>query len=106
MQVLALIIVVATALYYLGSRAVITRWLWSRYPPSLAAFMDCSACSGFWYGFFATIVAGDYRPFPIALPFAAPLTGLVTLVTTPILGGIMQRGFDSLGSITLPDEEA
>jgi hypothetical protein len=38
-------------LWYLGTRAVITSWLWSRYPPRLARFMDCSACAGFWYGF-------------------------------------------------------
>lgn len=105
MGALALIVVVATAFYYLGSRALVTRWLWSRYPSGFDAFMDCSACSGFWYGVIGAIAAHDYLPFPTALWISAPLVGLVTLVTTPILGGVMQRGFDALGS-AVPGDDA
>lgn len=33
-----------TALYYLGARAMITKFIWSRYPKWLDKFMLCSAC--------------------------------------------------------------
>ena len=41
---------ICVALYYLGSQALITEFLWGRYPPKLDAFMSCPACTGFWFG--------------------------------------------------------
>ena len=99
---IAICALLSAAFYYLGSRAVITSWLWSRYPPRLAKFMDCAACSGFWYGVltYDVMIATRY----IEGSFLASLgTGLCTLVTTPILGGLMQWGFDTLGSV-VPDD--
>jgi hypothetical protein len=38
------------AAFYLLAQARITEPIWSRYPDRLDAFMQCSACTGFWYG--------------------------------------------------------
>jgi hypothetical protein len=45
-----LIATITAGIYYLAARAGITRFLWSRYPRPVAAFLNCAACSGFWYG--------------------------------------------------------
>jgi len=102
-----LILTLPAAFFYLGSRAMITSWLWNRYPPALARFMDCAACSGFWYGF-CLALAGRFYGF--ALPMLNPqdwmtpiLTGLLTLLTTPWLAAIHQTSLESLGS-TVDDE--
>lgn len=87
----ALILILPVAFYYLGSRAVITRWLWSRYPARFARFMDCAACSGFWYG--AAVAAGLKIPWENLF-----IAGLVTLVTTPIGAAIMQHALELLGT--------
>lgn len=78
------------AAYYLGSRATITHWLWSRYPERLDRFMLCAACSGFWYGVGAAMGIGWYLDVPfLVLPGRFWLTpcvvGLCSLVFTPWL---------------------
>lgn len=77
---------VTTALYYLGAWALVTRWLWSRYPPVLGAFMVCAACSGFWYG----LGAAWLLPYAgVTFPggrWAPLLSGLCALVWTPVIG--------------------
>ena len=93
-----------SAAFYLLSRALITKWLWSLYPKPLAHFMDCAACTGFWYGLIAAFVIGrhlhmtvfDLDPFHWSTPI---LVGLCSIVWTPITAGLMQRGLDSLGTI-------
>jgi hypothetical protein len=109
MDSLLIYVLLTPALFYLGSRATITQWLWGRYPPKLAQFMDCSACSGFWYGLLASVVLRlpvtgvDLDPgifSPVHL-----LVGLCAIVWTPIVGGIMQAGFERLGSVVGADED-
>jgi len=110
MMTLLLYTLLSSALFYLGSRALVTRWLWSRYPAWLVGFMDCAACTGFWYGFFAALTLGRHEGLAV-LGLAAdawltpPIVGLCTLVLTPIGAGLMQRGLDSLGSVVLSDGE-
>lgn len=99
----------SAACFYLGSRALVTRWLWSRYPPSLASFMDCSACTGFWWGFALAAIVGQCLHLPyMGLDPSSPLTwcivGLCSIVLTPIAAGLMQHGLDQLGHIE-PDSE-
>lgn len=109
METLVLYALCTAALFYLGSRAVITRPLWSRYPSWLATFLDCSACSGFWYGLGVAALGG----YALHLPFlgmpgdrlaTVALAGLASLTWTPIVAGLMQRGFDTLGSAVIEPE--
>jgi hypothetical protein len=100
-------VLLSTALFYLGSRAKITSWLWSQYPPGLARFMDCSACTGFWWGLLLSAqldltVSLTSLPMPFGLvgPFAPFMVGLVSLVLTPIVAGWMQRGLENVGTAT------
>ena len=80
----------STAAYFLGSRAIITRPIWSRYPKWLDSFMLCAACSGFWYGVAASVGIGWYLDVPfLVLPgrfwLTPPIVGLCSLVFTPWL---------------------
>ena len=100
---------ITAALYYLGSRAVITSWLWGRYPPRLAAFLDCSACAGTWYGGLVAYVGGYHLGLPLMeLPGAAISTvvfaALGAMVWTPIVAAIMQWALGYLGSAVSQDE--
>lgn len=94
----------SVALFYLGSRALITSFLWRHYPPKFAAFMDCSACTGFWYGLVLAFTLGPYAHIdafglPAHNPILPLIIGLCSIVWTPMVGGLMQAGFDRLGSI-------
>jgi hypothetical protein len=98
-------------LFYLGSRAQITRALWSLYPPRLASFMDCAACSGFWYGFAITVafVLGGYHlihaPDRVSETLVSGvLCGLTAIVTTPLLAALHQHALWFLGSATEGDD--
>lgn len=103
MSGLLLYALLTPALFYLGSRATITRALWSRYPPRFAAFMDCPACTGFWWGLVLALTIGwatrvdalGLDPRDLLTPI---MVGLCSITWTPIVAGIMQRGFDALGS--------
>ena len=105
---LGLYALLSAALFYLGSRALITKAIWSRYPPGLAGFMDCAACIGFWWGFALSLWFGGVRG-PIFIEgivvstqatalLEAICTGLMLLVLTPIVAGFMQHGLDTLGT--------
>ena len=109
MSGLVLYALLTPALFYLGSRAVITAPIWNRYPPRVATFMDCPACVGFWWGLLIALTLGrsaraDFLGLdPLAWPTAI-IAGLCAIVWTPIVAGFMQRGFDSLGSAVEPHE--
>jgi hypothetical protein len=102
MIILALL---TTSAFYLGSRAVVTEFLWSRYPVRFARFMDCAACSGAWYGGIAGAVLGPNLDLPpiLTVYYGPALIGLCSVVWTPILAGVMQRGFEQLGSVIPPE---
>jgi hypothetical protein len=92
----------SSSLFYLGSRALITSWLWSRYPLRLAVFMDCPACAGTWYGMGCALIGGYVFGLPfLGLPGAHPVTvlvaGLVSMTTTPLAAGLMQRALEAVG---------
>lgn len=100
-------VALSTAFYYLGSRAIITKPLWSRYPHKLATFMDCPACSGFWYGVILSIVFGwmsfgGYELAPLGLDphaLATPiLVGLSSLFWTPIGAAILHKAIEINGA--------
>lgn len=108
MQTAILYALSTSSLFYLGSRALITRWLWSRYSPILATFMDCSACSGTWYGALVAYIGGFHLDLPfLGLPGDSWATvvaaALASMTWTPIVAGYTQRGFDTLGNIAIED---
>lgn len=96
-----------SALFYLGSRALLTAFLWTRYPPKLARFFDCPSCTGFWWGVIATIVVPPpWYTWPFYHEWSSPIiVGLCAIVWTPIVAGLMQRGFESLGSAVPEDDD-
>ena len=86
----ALYPILTTCMYYLGSRALLTEAIWSRYPKWLDALTLCAACSGFWYGMIVAFGLGWYLDVPfLMLPgrlWCTPIVvGLFSIVTTPIL---------------------
>ena len=102
MQTLILYALLTSSLFYLGSRALITRWLWSRYSPVVSLLMDCSACSGTWYGAIVGFVGGYLLELPfLGLPgdtwYTPLIVALCSMAWTPITAGLMQHGFDTLG---------
>lgn len=75
-------------LYYLGARAELTRWLWSRYPKWIDALAMCPRCSGWWIGLVAGFVV--LPPSPASSWWAQHLwAGVYGLVINPIVFGAM-----------------
>ncbi len=108
MEALLLYAFATAALFYLGSRARITSFAWGRYPPSLARFMDCSACTGTWYGALVSYIGGYHLGLSfLGLPgdrwTTVVTVALCSMSTTPIVAGLVQRGFDSLGQIEIAE---
>lgn len=110
MTTLVLYALLTTSMFYLGARAIITSWLWSRYPKFIAKWADCSTCSGFWYGALIGYIGGYGFGLPfLSLPGAYPPTvaavALCAMTWTPIVAGLVQRGFDTLGTAVEVVEE-
>jgi hypothetical protein len=106
MELLIVYALLTSSAFYLGSRAVITSWLWGRYPKRLARFMDCAACSGAWYGAgfsYLANVLGYPSSGPLAEWWSPILVGLCSIVWTPIVAGLMQAGFERLGTVVDDD---
>lgn len=96
---------IATALWYLGSRALITRGIWTRYPHGFATFMDCPACTGFWWGVMLAI-AGRYTTFVPDAGLHPILTGLASIFLVAVGAGIMQRSLAEAGTaVATPVED-
>ena len=103
MQTVLLYCTLTTAMYYLLSRAMITKPLWSRYPSWLDRYTLCAACSGFAYGVAVALAIGWTQDMPFlglsgrfwVTPIAV---GLGSIVWTPILGDFHVRALQNLGS--------
>lgn len=93
--------VAGAAAHFLLYRALVTRWLWSRYPHRLDAFVACSACTGFWVGlgigfywrWSGTDALGLHADLP-ALPVAA---GAATMVVSPAVAWVQIAALERLG---------
>lgn len=108
MSTLVLYALLSASLYYLGSRAMITARVWSSYPPAVARFMDCAACTGFWYGLGLALTVGRLRELDfVGLDSQDWLTPIVvayvSIITTPIMAALQQRALEALG-IAVPEE--
>ncbi len=98
------------AFYYLGSRATITRVVWHRYPPALARFMDCPACTGTWYGLGLALTLGRYLGLDFlgldALHWLTPIVVAgCTMILTPIVAATLQYALTINGS-AIEDEQS
>jgi hypothetical protein len=94
---------VSAALYYLGSRARVTRFLWSRYPNGFDDFMLCAACTGTWFGFALGTTLGWWQHLPyLGLPGGHPVTiivaGLCSMVWTPIMADKMAGSLERMAA--------
>ena len=101
MTTAVLYLILTTGLYYLTSRAEITRWLWSRYPNWVNQWALCSACSGFWYGLGVAGGLGWTLDLPLlGLPgrawFTVAVGGVVGMVGTPIVAYYMISSWTAL----------
>lgn len=110
MSGLVLYALLSAAMFYLGSRALITKPIWSRYPASIASFMDCAACTGFWWGTAWALTIGrhfeiDVGPLPAMHQGTPLLVGLCTCALAPLAAAFMQWGLDYLGSATPPPND-
>lgn len=109
MPTLVLYTLLATAFYFLGARTLVTGWLWLRYPPRLAYFMDCAMCTGFWYGVGLAFAgrAGWLPELRLAEHDAINIvtTGLAMLVLVPVVAGIVTRGLAENGHTVVPSDE-
>lgn len=102
-MILLLLPLITTALWYLGTRATITQWLWSRYSPKLARFMDCAACAGFWWGVVAfTLMIVAYKK-PLNTLYYVPVIGLSSMVWTPLIAYLHDQAMLRLGSAVSGD---
>ncbi len=105
MTTLLLLACLTTSVYYLLAWAEISRPLWSRYPKWFPkwvnAMMSCAACSGFWYGLAAGVVAwrlgltlDDLLGVTLERArawYIVPAVALGAVAWTPVLWGVMFR---------------
>ena len=96
---LLVLALLSTASYYLGARARITRFAWSRYPRPVAELARCAACSGFWLGGAWWLLLGWGRG-PIVL--LGLLGGLLGLVLVPLVGALFCAALELLDTRSAP----
>lgn len=97
MTILFLLPLITTALWYLGTRAVITQAIWSRYPLRVARFMDCAACAGFWWGVVAYSAMAWSNQAPYTKGYVLGI-GFSSMIWTPLLAFLHDRAMYGLGS--------
>lgn len=101
---LILYALLTTALYYLAARAVITKFLWSRYPGWLDHYTMCAACSGFLYGIIVAFAIGWTQDLAFlglqGRLWVTPIcVGLGSMVWTPLLAHFHIQALVQLGIV-------
>ena len=104
--------VIVTAVWYLLAHAEVLRFLQVRYPSWLDRLISCAACSGFWLGCAVALVGGvgfnqsylDTGPVPTYLA-SVWLCGLISIVTTPLLGWILIGSLRAIENLTTEKDE-
>lgn len=94
------------ALWYLGSRAVLTQALWSRYPEKIGwlkfdHLMNCAACVGAWWGGVIFLVLCSIGQSPFTW-YTAPGWGLCSMVWTPMVAFLHDQALYRLGTVEEP----
>jgi hypothetical protein len=87
-----LIGVIGAAFHYLTYHAVITSWLWKRYPAKLDALLSCAACSGTWVGLGMAAYFSDRGVSVFGVPPDDPVfyavAAAVGMIATPLVSTI------------------
>lgn len=91
--------------YYLLSRALITKFLWSRYPKKLDAFMSCASCLGFWLGLaigivFSRLAGWSFLGIPPENPLNPLMVAIFSIWWTPVAAYIQ---IYALSAVDLPE---
>lgn len=101
---LALLGLLSTGLHWLIARSTIARPLWSRARGWLAALLACPACSGWWLGL--GLGLGGVRPASGQGGIVAVIaSGILAMVLTPVLEGVMLWGLAQSAIVTEEPEE-
>lgn len=100
---------VSVACDYLISRAMVTAWLWRRYPPKIDAWATCTACSGFWVsGLVSGLLGAVFRQGLFGLPFGwlTPVLGAFAgIVWVPVGMFVLLRCLTAPEMQVAPKEE-
>lgn len=95
-------VLLSNTLYYLGSQAKITEFMWSRFPTWLDSYMQCSACSGFLYGVLTGwlfVIGLKMSYLNLGTDWYTPLVvGAVSITTTPLMAYLHISALRRLGS--------
>lgn len=101
MMDLVLLAIVGAAAHFLLYRALVTRWLWSRYPAWIDSFFSCSACTGFWLGLGVGIYWHLHARPSFTLPAGDPVVPIVaaasTMVLSPMVAWLQTWSLERLG---------
>ena len=84
---------IVTGLQYLFGEARITAALRALYPPWAEILMTCPSCAGFWIGLLGAGLGLGPVTHAHGLWWGALTGGLIALVTTPALRGLMALGW-------------
>ena len=87
-----LIGIIGAAFHYLTYHAVITSWLWRRYPAKIDALLSCAACSGTWVGLGMGVYFADQGTSILGIGASDPAlyvaTAAVGMIATPLVSAI------------------
>ena len=101
--------VAGAAAHFLLYRALITRWLWSRYPKAIEPFFACSACTGFWIGAAVGFLwmARGIPALGLAAddPILPAASGVMTMVMAPIVSFLHLWALEQLSPHVGPTDE-
>lgn len=91
--------ILGAAFHYVTYRAMVTKWMWSRYPRWLDALLSCAACSGFWVGIGAGALARtqNYSLLGFEDWLLLPAAGAVTMVLAPVIAWLQVYTLTALG---------
>lgn len=99
MEAVAVYALATPALYHLGARAKLTQAIWSRWEDTgFGRFMNCAACSGFWYGLIVATIGYvlGWTFFGSHAWWTIPTVGTCGIVTTPLLAAAHERALHQL----------
>lgn len=100
MEAVAVYAVATPALFHLGARAKLTQPIWSLWDDTaFGRFMNCAACSGFWYGLLVATIGYilGWTFFGAHAWWAIPTVAVCSIVTTPLLAAAHERALHQLG---------